>query len=237
MREIKVIKRDGRIVEFDKYKIINAINKAMKSKDGLCDKLVAEGVVDKFIRENKKIEITVREIEKFVVNSLVDIGFKEVAIYYEGYRAVQEYKRTMNKRSETSRILREQTRENANKNSDLIATKKGLVLDTYMTDEMLNYELPKHLAEAHKKNDIKFHDVSDRYFGSINCCLFAMKEVIDNNPIINGLKYDDATCIEAYLGVLSDVLLEASSNEYGGFTINEIDYVLEDALKLSLIHI
>ena len=80
---------------------------------------------------------------------------------------------------------------------------------------MLTHVLPKKLANAHIDNKIKFHDVSDRYFGGINCCLFDMKEVIENNPTINGLKYDDAESIESYLGVLSDVLLEASSQQYG----------------------
>jgi len=98
---------------------------------------------------------------------------------------------------------------------------------------MLTHVLPRKLADAHIDNKIKFHDLADRYFGSINCCLFDMKNIIDNNPIINGLRYDDADSIEAYLGVLSDVLLEASSQEYGGFTINEIDYVLEDVLEKS----
>lgn len=222
---LKVIKRDGREVNFDKQKIINAITKAGGKK------AIAYKIAKKIERLKFKQTPTVRDIEKKVVNLLINEGYKVVAIKYEGYRAIQEYKRMLNKRNESTRILNQQTRENANKNSELIATKKGLILDMYITDEMLNNELPKHLAKAHKNNDIKFHDVSDRYFKGINCCLFDMKNVIDNNPIINGLKYDDATCIEAYLGVLSDVLLEASANQYGGFTINEIDYVLESALE------
>ena len=226
IKDLKVIKRDGREVSFDRDKIVNAIMKA-EGKEHIAKKIAKE--IENTNFDNDKV--TVRDIERKVVDLLMENGDKTTAIKYEGYRAVQEYKRTLAKRSETTRILNQQTRENANKNSDLIATKKGLILDMYITDEMLNHELPKHLAEAHKKNDIKFHDVSDRFFKGINCCLYDMKNVIDNNPIINGLKYDDANCIEAYLGVLSDVLLEASANQYGGFTINEIDHVLEDALE------
>lgn len=226
IKDLKVIKRDGREVDFNRDKIVNAIIKA-EGKEHIAKKIAKE--IENTNFDNDKV--TVRDIERKVVDLLMENGDKTTAIKYEGYRAVQEYKRTLAKRSETTRILNQQTRENANKNSDLIATKKGLILDMYITDEMLNHELPKHLAEAHKKNDIKFHDVSDRFFKGINCCLYDMKNVIDNNPIINGLKYDDANCIEAYLGVLSDVLLEASANQYGGFTINEIDHVLEDALE------
>lgn len=227
-----VIKRNGVKTDFNKEKISNAILKAMKYGSGI----VKEDIPVKIANECEKLFSigdlsTVSEIEKYVYYALVNLGQGETAKEYESYRAIQEYKRAVNRRSETSRILNETTRENANKNSDLISTKKGLTLDAYITDEMLNHTLPKHLSKAHRSNEIKFHDVSDRYFGGINCCLFDMKRVIDNNPDINGLEYDDADSIEAYLGVLSDVLLEASSNQYGGFTINNIDKVLEEPLE------
>lgn len=224
INNLKVTKRDGREVIFDKTKITEAILKAGASKK-IANKV--SSMIESLNLEKPKV----RDIEKLVINLLIQLHNKDIAIQYEGYRAIQEYKRTLHKRSETSRILTSQTRENANKNSDLIATKKGLILDMYLTDEIINNLLPKHLAKAHINNEIKFHDVADRSLGGINCNLFDMKKVIENNPVINGLKYDNATCIEAYLGVLSDVLLEASSNQYGGFTINEIDYVLEAALE------
>ena len=152
IKDLKVIKRDGREVNFDRDKIVNAIMKA-EGKEHI-DKKITKEIENTNFDNNK---VTVRDIERKVVNLLMENGDKTTAIKYEGYRAVQEYKRILAKRSETTRILNQQTRENANKNSDLIATKKGLILDMYITDEMLNHELPKHLAEAHKKNDIKFH--------------------------------------------------------------------------------
>ena len=221
-----VTKRTGEIQTFDKKRIENAI-KSAGGKTSVAT-MIAEDIEQMQITKEK---LTVSEIEKLVVDALIEYGFKDIAISYEDYRCVQEYKRNTELRYETDRILTSISRENANKNSQLISTKKGLTLDTYITSEILNRILPKKLADAHKDNKIKFHDVADRYFGGINCCLFDMKNVIDNNPTINGLEYDDAESIEAYLGVLSDVLLEASSQEYGGFTINEIDHVLEDALE------
>lgn len=226
---IEVIKRDGSKQEFDRQRIINAINKA--GGNNTISSLVAEEI-EKMIN-NGSVKNTVYDIEKAVVSLLIDMNNKAVAISYEGYRAIQEYKRNMELRNDFDDILTKPNRENANKNSYLISAKKGHILDAFIQNEMLEHILPKELAEAHKDNKIKFHDLSDRYFGGINCCLFDMKTVIENNPVINGLKYDDANSIEAYLGILSDVLLEASSQQYGGFTINEIDYVLEDILEKS----
>ena len=226
---IKVIKRDGSTQDFNKQRIIDAIKKA--GGNDVISSLVADKIEEKI--NNNLIKSTVSDIEQTVVSLLIDMNNKAVAISYEGYRAIQEYKRNMELRSDFDDILTKPNRENANKNSYLISAKKGHILDAFIQNEMLEHILPRELAEAHKDNKIKFHDLSDRYFGGINCCLFDMKNVIENNPIINGLQYDDAESIEAYLGILSDVLLEASSQQYGGFTINEIDHVLEDVLETS----
>lgn len=228
---MKVIKRDGTQVEFDKQKIKNAVLGAMNDVDRV-NKDLAKEIANEIKKDIKNFEIlNIEEIQNRVENLLLKNKEYMVAKSYIKYRGIQEYKRIMKRRNETNRILTQQTRENANKNSDLISTKKGLTLESYISEEMLDYDLPKRIALAHKNNEIKLHDVADRKFGGINCCLFDMKTVIDNNPIINGLEYDNAESIEAYLGVLSDVLLEASAQQYGGFTINEIDHVLEDALE------
>ena len=226
---IEIIKRDNSLQAFDRKRIINAILKANGNET--IANLIAEKIEYKLI--NEEINNTVSDIEKNVVSLLIDTNNKDVALSYEGYRAIQEYKRNVELRNDFDDILNKPNRENANKNSYLISAKKGHILDAFIQNEMLEHTLPKKLADAHKDNKIKFHDISDRYFGGINCCLFDMKTVIENNPTINGLKYDDAESIEAYLGVLSDVLLEASSQQYGGFTINEIDHVLEDVLETS----
>ena len=226
---MKIIKRNNTEQDFDRQRIVNAVNKA--GGNDTISNIIADKIEELLL--HNKLNNTVKDIEKKVVDLLIDTNNKGIAISYEGYRAIQEYKRNMELRSEFNDILTKPNRENANKNSYLISSKKGHILDAFIQNEMLTHILPKKLAEAHIDNKIKFHDISDRYFGGINCCLFDMKTVIENNPIINGLKYDDADSVEAYLGILSDVLLEASSQQYGGFTINEIDHVLEDVLEKS----
>lgn len=206
-----VIKRDGSEQLFTKQRIIDAINKA--GGNNTIASLIADKIEEKLSKN--EIKNTVEDIERNVVSLLIDTNNKGVAISYEGYRAIQEYKRNIELRTDFDDILTKPNRENANKNSYLISAKKGHILDAFIQNEMLNHTLPKELAQAHIDNKIKWHDLSDRYFGGINCCLFDMKNVIENNPTINGLKYDDADSIEAYLGVLSDVLLEASSQQYG----------------------
>ena len=218
LENLTVVKRDKTLQDFDENRIVSAIKKA--GGNDTIGNIIANNIYEKL--KNNELKNTVSDIENEVVSMLIDMNNKSIAISYEGYRAIQEYKRNMELRNDFDDILNKPNRENANKNSYLISAKKGHVLDAFIQNEMLTHVLPKKLANAHIDNKIKFHDLSDRYFGGINCCLFDMKNVIENNPTINGLKYDDADSIEAYLGVLSDVLLEASSQEYGGFTINVI---------------
>ena len=113
---IKVIKRDGSTQDFNKQRIIDAIKKA--GGNDVISSLVADKIEEKI--NNNLIKSTVSDIEQTVVSLLIDMNNKAVAISYEGYRAIQEYKRNMELRSDFDDILTKPNRENANKNSYLI---------------------------------------------------------------------------------------------------------------------
>ena len=91
----QTIKRDGTMVPFDATKIENAILKAMKYGSGLVDEQVAKDVANEIAALDIEI-ISIQLIETLVFNSLVRKGHKTTARSYEGYRAVQEFKRKHN---------------------------------------------------------------------------------------------------------------------------------------------
>ena len=97
MTKLKVIKRDGSVVDFDSNKIKIAIIKAMKSVS-----IEEEGIAEKIAKDIENIakvkdsNLTIKQIEDYVFNELVQLGLEEVAKSYEGYRAVQEFKRAVN---------------------------------------------------------------------------------------------------------------------------------------------
>ena len=90
---------------------------------------------------------------------------------------------------------------------------------------MLEYEMDKEVAEAHEEGFLHVHDVRDRLFGSFNCCLFDASSVIKGGFLLNGVQYTEPTSAESFMRVLADIILQASSQQYGGFTISEIDSV------------
>ena len=123
--------------------------------------------------------------------------------------------------------------ENANKDSSLISTKKELSAGM-IGGEIYLESLPVDIAAAHRSGDIYIHDTGDRVYNSINCCLFDMSNLLDGGFEVNGIKCTEPTSVESALRVIADVILHASSQQYGGFTIPEIDTVLAKYVRIGI---
>ena len=127
---MKVIKRDGSLVEFDKNKIEDAITKAMKRGSGIYKpviaKLISEDAEKYFM---SKPHPTIYKVEEFVYDKLVYYGESHTAKSYEGYRAVQSFKRQVNTTDNDilgliSKTNEDILRENSNKNSIVASTQR-----------------------------------------------------------------------------------------------------------------
>ena len=231
----KVIKKDGTLEEFDFNKIKKAVLKSaarvpVKITDKQFDSL--KQIIEGKITNGK---ITVSEMHDIVERSLLQID-NEV---HKEYMSFRDYKKRFvhmldNVIKNSKRIIYTGDKENANKNSTLVSTKKGLVLTELAKSIMSEYELPKDIALAHKNGDLYIHDEGDRFFDSINCCLFDMASLLDNGFRLNGVNYTEPTSAESFMRVFSDIVLEASSQEYGGFTVPEIDKVGAKYVKMAL---
>jgi ribonucleoside-triphosphate reductase len=226
--DVKVVKKDGRLEDFDFNKIIDAVQ---KSADRVGEDFTIKNIRDIEVFVVEKVEyctnVTVESLHEIVIESLQKVNHK-IADSYSSYR---EYKKKYNKTFEnilveSKSIVFTGNKDNANKDSQLNSTKKELVSGSLSKQIYLDYELPSVIAQAHKDGDIYIHDTSDRLFGSINCCLFDMGAVLNGGFNLNGVKYTEPTSAESALRVLSDVILQASSQQYGGFTVPEIDTVL-----------
>lgn len=238
--ELPVVLKRARVAEqFDDSKIIKAITKSA-NRVGVSltqeeEELVLMQVHDEII--GKKV-VLVDDLHDYVERALKNVS-PPVGEAYGSYR---NYKKRFNETfdrvlTNSKHIVYSGSKENANKDSQLISTKKELVSGVLSKEIYLEYELPSEIAQAHKDGDLYIHDTSDRIFGSINCCLFDMATVLKGGFNLNGVKYTEPTSVESALRVMSDVILQASSQQYGGFTVPEIDSVLapyvDKALKAS----
>lgn len=173
---MKVIKRDGIEVPFDKEKIKRAVSlSATRTQTKLTDEdleFIAGLAIGDLIRRGflNGTPVKVDEIHLSVENALWDFN-KDL---YKEYRSYNNYKKRFNHSfnsilKQAKNIIYEGDKENANKDSCLISTKRDLVSSLVGTELYLEYELPKHLSDAHRNMDIYIHDTGDRFYNSFNC--------------------------------------------------------------------
>ena len=189
---MEVIKRDGSIVEFNKHKIREAILKAMKHGSGIylpdIAKLIANDAENYFKDENETP--TIYKIESYVYERLVHYGQSITAKSYEGYRAVQSFKRNINTTDESILGLIQKTnedvlKENSNKNSVIAATQRDLIAGEVSKDISRRRLIPPHLVQAHDEGAIHWHDMDYTLSPIFNCCLINLEDMLNNSNYTN----------------------------------------------------
>ena len=225
---IKVRKKDGTVVPFTKKAIISAVNKSAsrchKRLTGSQESMLVNGVLDIINTrhtENDRITgVNTYDLHEYVMEVLKTID-EDIHREYFGYR---DYKKRfpnlfMGLIDSSKDIIYKGDKENANKDSQIISTKKELLAGTLSNSIMLEYEMDKDVAQEHVDGGIHVHDIRDRLFGSINCCLFDAGNVIKGGFMLNGVQYTEPTSAESFMRVLSDIILQASSQQYGGIVM------------------
>lgn len=226
--EINVIKKDGTREDwcFDKIKV--AIDKATKRANAKYPEWKLwqiEGYIEGILYN--KTEVTAEALHGYVIEAL-NKYLPEVGKSYQEYR---DYKNTYAKafesvKSEADTVLLLGDRENANFDSSLIST-KGSLIKGYLTKELFKqFYLSKEEKELVKRGDIYIHDLRDMIFNSFNCCLFDIGNVLKGGFEMSNVKYTEPTSVLSALQVIGDITLVATAQQFGGFTLAEIDKVL-----------
>lgn len=161
---MKVIKRNGTLVDFDKNKIYEAIMKAMKNGSGIIKKNIAQNIADEIELDTRNLErnINISEIETMVYQKLISKKQKLTAKAYEGYRAVREFQREV---STTDKAIEELlsgeseywNKENSNKNAKLVTTQRDYLAGIVSTDMSRRFLLTPDIVQAHDEGIIHFH--------------------------------------------------------------------------------
>lgn len=226
MEQLKVIKRNGDVVDFNKNKIKIAILKAMKSVSITDDKVAEQISCDiETIAKLKNNNLTIKQIEDYVFNELVKMGFEEVAKSYEGYRAVQEFKRNVNTTDESILGLvdfsnNEVITENANKQSTLSSTQRDLIAGEISKDIAKRKLIPANIVQAHNEGIIKLHDLDYFLQPITNCELVPLDELFSNGTVINKKMIRTPKSLRTAATLMTQIALQISSLTYGGQTMS-----------------
>ena len=140
----------------------------------------------------------------------------------------EKYKKSFaNSYEFSTTIINGSFKENANKDSDLNSTKQALIAEGFMKEMMVNFEMKPEWVEAHNNCFIHIHDLGSRFIKSHNCNLFRLGEVMKNGFYLNGIYYKEPKSVLSMFQVGGDLVLSASAQQYGGFTVPKIDSIME----------
>lgn len=243
IKTITVIKRDGRQVAFDTDKIYQALVRAsneitsltplIENKlEGLAASIVAE-INDRF-HDNIKIY----EIQNIVEHELLKAGEYALAQEYINYRTKRDFDRakaTDINFSIDKLLNKDQTvvNENANKDSDVFNTQRDLTAGIVGKSIGLKM-LPPHVANAHQKGDIHYHDLDySPYTPMTNCCLIDFEGMLKNGFKIGNAEVESPKSIQTATAQISQIIANVASSQYGGCTADRIDEFLAPYAELN----
>ena len=220
-----VVKRNGKVVPFNKEKISTAILKAMRYGSGVEKEKIANDIANEIEAELQDIkEVAISEIENLVYNKLISKKQRVTAKAYEDYRAVREYQRQHN--TIDNKVLgiidgtnKASLSENSNKNEALISTCRDLVAEEVSKDISLRMMLPPHIAQAHQEGIIHIHDLGHYLNHSFNCCLVNLFDMLVNGTVINGKMIEKPHSFRTACTIATQIIAQVASGQFGGQTI------------------
>ena len=221
---MKVIKRDGRITEFNKDKIEAAILNAMKYGSGIVKEHIAKSIaesINKTAKVNEDTPLTVYKIEDMVYYMLIQANELETAKAYEGYRAIQSFKRESNTTDDSiigllNKTNKEVGNENSNKNSALASTQRDLIAGEVSKDISRRKIIPARIVQAHDEGIIHYHDLDYSMQNIHNCCLINLEDMLTNGTVINNKLVETPKSFSTACTITTQIIAQISSGQYGG---------------------
>ena len=226
LKELMIIKRDGSSVGFDKFKIKNAILKSMKYGSGIYREDIANKIateIEMHCYENS-MSPTVHQVEDMVYRMLIENKQELTAKAYEGYRAVQSFKREKNTTDDSilsllDRSNEEVMNENSNKNGMLASTQRDLVAGEVSKDIARRKLIPAHIVQAHDEGVLHFHDMDYTIQPIHNCMLINLEDMLTNGTVINNKLVESPKSFSTACTIVTQIIAQIASGQYGGNSI------------------
>lgn len=229
LKDVKVIKKDGTIEPYDVQKVIKAVKKSAarmlvdfsdKELETLCD------YVNQRVLETGKKEIEIFKMHCIVENALENIN-PQVAKSYRNYRDYKiDFVKMLDKvYQESQRIMYIGDKENSNSDSALVSTKRSLIFNELNRELYKKFFLTVPELQAIRDGYIYIHDMNARR-DTMNCCLFDVGNVLKGGFEMGNLWYNEPKSLEVAFDVIGDIVMSAASQQYGGFTVPEVDKIL-----------
>ena len=224
---MKIVKRDGHIVDYDPQKIRIAIGKANNEVRGK-EKATKEEIneIIKYIEDLNKRRILVEDIQDIIEEKLMEFDKYQLAKKYITYRYTRALVRKANTTDKSIKELIDGENEywnseNSNKNAQVVTTQRDYLAGITSTDITRRFLLPEDIVEAHDKGIIHFHDAD--YFAQNalhNCELINLDDMLQNGTVINGVMIEKPHRFITAATIATQIILAVTSSSYGGATVS-----------------
>ena len=226
MSAIKVIKRDGTIVDYDRSKIKLAIQKAnaeVPEEDRIQEARI-DSIIDS-IEARRRQRLLVEDIQDMVEQALVAENKFLLAKTYILYRYTRALVRKQNTTDESILSLlrnenKELAEENSNKNTMIAATQRDYIAGEVSRDLTRRILLPEYISKAHDEGAIHFHDADYFIQPIFNCCLINIGDMLDNGTVMNGKLIESPKSFQVACTVTTQIIACVASNQYGGQSVD-----------------
>ena len=223
---MKVIKRDGHIVDYCPEKIEIAIKKAneeVQEEDRVSDTQIKN--IIKYIESLKKRRILVEDIQDIIEMRLMALNKFALAKEYITYRYTRELVRKSNTTDLSIKELIDGesdywNTENSNKNAKVVTTQRDYIAGITSTDISRRFLLPEDIVKAHDEGIIHFHDMD--YFAQNalhNCDLINLEDMLQNGTNINGVMIEKPHRFLTAMTIATQLITAVNSSQYGGATV------------------
>ena len=223
---MKVVKRDGRAVQYDRAKIVTAIQKANQETE------VSERATDReieqiltYIESKNRTRILVEDIQDMIEKKLMEYGRYQLAKIYIIYRYSRALVRKANTTDESILTLiknsnQDVMEENSNKNAVAAATQRDLIAGEVSKDLTKRILLPEKISKAHEEGVLHFHDADYFLQPIFNCCLIDIGNMLDNGTVMNGKMIESPKSFQVACTVMTQIIAAVASSQYGGQSVD-----------------
>ena len=224
---MKIIKRDGKTVDYNSEKIEIAIkkaNKEVRKKERATDEDIHTVIA--YIESLDKKRLLVEDIQDIIEQKLMELEKYQLAKKYITYRYTRELVRKANTTDQSIKELIEGeseywNNENSNKNAKVVTTQRDYLAGITSTDITRRFLLPEDIVKAHDEGIIHFHDAD--YFAQNalhNCELINLDDMLQNGTIINGVMIEKPHRFITAATIATQIILAVTSSSYGGATVS-----------------
>ena len=223
---MKVIKRDGSTVDFDKSKIVRAISRANESVDfeDRVDDAQINAIVDDIASRHRR-RVLVEDIQDMVEEKLMEIQKYQLMKSYILYRYERALIRKANTTDESILALikndnKDVMEENSNKNARTASTQRDLIAGEVSKDLTRRILLPEKISKAHDEGVLHFHDADYFLQPIFNCCLINIKDMLENGTVMNGKMIESPKSFQTACTITTQIIASVASSQYGGQSVN-----------------